>query len=711
MPVFKGLKEMSKRNMKTYVNWKQIMDSFRILGSLSILLVASCLLAGCSQSKQESGDSPVVRTDSGDGEKVASQQERAVPSQVTKTMTETSDVKISDEPVQSGPNSVPSSGKISDIRPDELTTFKQKNAASLSIDELREKLVVAENPDAVVKATDLIGRLRGQGRAALPDLIKLTADADPRVRWHAARSIGLIGEDAVSSIPVLLSLLQDADPVVATQAAAAIGHIREDDDHGSLSEVEKELYADAVTQLVGTLVHNDARVRRACLRSLQSLNPAPEQLMPIVDAVFASQDPATILPVMESIADMGGEAVPFLIDRLKLPQGRFWASVAITEIGPSAAGATQALIEALSESALDEQLHEIFALASIGEGAQSAGEALVTLYSDGDSSLQGPILYAIGKLKFRDAESLLMQIVSEETPLSATAAWALAKIKPDAPALVKDAVERMRAQCQSESVFERAAAASALSDLSISLEVQERQNLGVHLQSMLLDDSEQVQEAAAAAIVRLGGDGVPAVAIALENLELRFFALGITSAIGEPAAKLVPAIVELLDSGDSDLVQEAIFALAAIGSPSAVASGQILAILNESVSSEDEEARLHYAATYCLGRIGSLAGQGVLPRLKELSGSPDLMQATVAVWSILQIAPNDQEQSLNAVPLLMRALNSENQTVRLEATIALGDLGSIAEDAIPAIELVSEDDPVRTIRQAAKESLRRIQAE
>ena len=403
--------------------------------------------------------------------------------------------------------------------------------------------------------------------------------------------------------------------------------------------------------------------------------------------------------------------MPFLIDRLKLPQGRFWASVAITEIGPSAAGATQALIEALPESALDEQLHEIFALASIGEGAQSAGEALVTLYSDGDSSLQGPILYAIGKLKFRDAESLLMQIVSKETPLSATAAWALAKIKPDAPALVKDAVERMRAQCQSGSVFERATAASALSDLSISLEVQERQNLGVHLQSMLLDDSEQVQEAAAAAIVRLGGDGVPAVSIALENSELRFFALGITSAIGEPAAKLVPAIVELLDSGDSDLVQEAIFALAAIGSPSAVASGQILAILNESVSSEDEEARLHYAATYCLGRIGSLAVQVVLPRLKELSGSPDLMQATVAVWSILQIAPNDQEQSLNAVPLLMRALNSENQTVRLEATIALGDLGSIAEDAIPTIELVSEDDPVRTIRQAAKESLRRIQAE
>ncbi len=700
------LAEVPLENTKTHANRKNIMNSFRILGSVSILVAMLSLLAGCSRSKQGSGDSPVVRVDPEDEKKVFNPQEEDVASQATKTLSE-----ISDEPVQSTPSAVPSNKKVSGNQPDDSATFKQKNVASLNIDELREKISLADNPDAVVKATDAIGRLRGQGRAALPDLLKLTADSDPRVRWHAARSVGLIGEDAVSAIPVLLSLLQDADPVVATQAAAAIGRIREDDDHGSLSEEEKELYADAVTQLVGTLVHNDARVRRACLRSLQSLNPSPEQLMPVVDAVFASQDSATILPVMESIADMGGDAVPFLIDRLKLPQGRFWASVAITEIGPSAAGATQALIEALPESALDEQLHEIFALASIGEGAQSAGEALVTLYADGDSSLRGPVLYALGRLKFRDAESLLMQAVAEETSLSATAAWALAKLKPDTPSLVDDAVERMRAQCQSESVFERAAAASALSDLSIFLEVQDRQSLGVHLQGMLLDDSEQVQEAAAAAIVRLGGDGVPAVSLGLENPETRFYALGITSAIGKPAAKLIPSIIELLDSKDNELVHEAIFALAAIGAPSSVASEKILAILNESVRSKDEEARLYYAATYCLGRIGSVAGQGVLPRLKELSGSSDLMQATVAIWAVLQIAPNDKEQALKAIPLLMRALDSDNQTVRLEATIALGDLGSLAQDAVPAIELVSEDDPIRTIRQAAKESLGRIRAE
>ena len=560
--------------------------------------------------------------------------------------------------------------------------------------------------------TDSIGRLRGQGRSALPDLIKLTADAEPRVRWHAARSVGLIGEDAVATIPTLLTLLQDADPVVATQAAAAIGNIREDDDLKSLSDTDKDLYADAVTQLVGTLVHNDARVRRACLRSLRTLDPSPEQLMPVVDTVFASQDPAVILPVLQSIADMGSEAVPFLVERLKLPQGRFWASVAITEIGPGAAGATQALIEALPESALDEQLHEVFALAAIGEGAQSAGEALVKLYGDGDSSLHGPILYAIGKLKYREAESVLTQTVSEESPLSATAAWALAKIHPDDAVLVDDAVKRMRAQCQSESAFEQAAAVSALSDLSAFMDTTQRQSLGVFLGNMLVNVTEPVQEAAAAAIVRLGSDGVPAVVSLLKDTETQFVALGIISAIGESAAEVVSDIVGLLDSKDDEIVHEAILALAAIGSASAPASDRVLTILNESVQNQNEvKARLHYAAAYCLGRIGSPGAMKALPRLKELSVSSDVMQATVAIWAVLQITPDDQEQFENAVPLLTEALASEVQTIRLEAIIALGDLGPRAKDAVPAIELVSEDDPVRTIRSAAQQALEKIQAD
>lgn len=688
------------------------MNSFRILGSLWALVVLMGFISGCSKPKQDSRTASVIRTDSVEGGGAAEEQKAGSSLENMTSSENSNELAQAQQDADESHKATPSSEEEKTRPVVDPSASEQPEARELSINELREKLSAATNPDAVVKVTDSIGRLRGQGRSALPDLIKLTADADPRVRWHAARSVGLIGEDAVATIPTLLTLLQDADPVVATQAAAAIGHIREDDDLKGLSDTDKDLYADAVTQLVGTLVHNDARVRRACLRSLRTLDPTPEQLMPVVDTVFASQDPAVILPVLQSIADMGSEAVPFLVERLKLPQGRFWASVAITEIGPGTAGATQALIEALPESALDEQLHEVFALAAIGEGAQSAGEALVELYGDGDSSLHGPILYAIGKLKYREAESVLTQTVSEESPLSATAAWALAKIHPDDAVLVEDAVKRMRAQCQSESTFEQAAAVSALSDLSASMDTTQRQSLGVFLGNMLVNATEPVQEASAAAIVRLGSDSVPAVVSLLKDTETQFVALGIISAIGESAAEVVSDIVGLLDSKDDEIVHEAILALAAIGSASAPASDRVLTILNESVQNQNEvETRLHYAAAYCLGRIGSPAAMKALPRLKELSVSSDGMQATVAIWAVLQITPDDQEQFENAVPLLTEALASEVQTIRLEATIALGDLGPRAKDAVPAIELVSEDDPVRTIRLAAQQALEKIQAD
>ena len=94
--------------------------------------------------------------------------------------------------------------------------------------------------------------------------------------------------------------------------------------------------------------------------------------MPVVDTVFASQDPAVILPALQSIVDMGSEAVPFWwSDSSFLKDG--FKSVAITEIGPGAAGANASTLKLSGLSGLDEQLHEVFALAAIGEGAQDAG--------------------------------------------------------------------------------------------------------------------------------------------------------------------------------------------------------------------------------------------------------------------------------------------------------------------------------------------------
>lgn len=580
--------------------------------------------------------------------------------------------------------------------------------AAKPISLLREELAASTNPDATISLVDAIGRLRGQGRTALAELVSLTTNADPRIRWHAARAIGLVGEDAVSAIPTLLTLLQDADPVVATQAAAAIGHIREDDSRSDFPTNIVELYDDAVTQLVGMLVHSDPRVRRASLRSLRELDPDPVALMPVVDTIFAGSDPSVILPALHSIADMGGDAVPFLVERLKRPQGRYWASIALTEIGPAAAAATPALMEALAASPPEEQLQEILALAAIGEGAEAAGDALLELYKEGDPVLRGPLLFAFGRLRLTAAEPLLAKTISAGNPsLAATAAWARAKIAPDDEKLIADAVVRLTKQTASEQEFDRIAAVSGLSDLAVDMDPEQQRVLGKHLGSLLEDSSDRVHQAAGAALVRLGGGAVPALIDQLADPITQPIALEIIADIGPPAAPAVDVVLPLLDSDDPAMVSEAAFALAAIGPKAGPAVGRLVSLLAETQQSE-EQLSLRYSLIYALGRIGLPDGKPALDLLSSLTASADKMEATMATWAALQLDPDNSKRFGDAVSLLSNALESESQTLRIEAAIALGDLGPKAVAARSALELVAEDDPIADIRAAARQALAKI---
>jgi HEAT repeat protein len=84
------------------------------------------------------------------------------------------------------------------------------------------------------------------------------------------------------------------------------------------------------------------------------------------------------------------------------------------------------------------------------------------------------------------------------------------------------------------------------------------------------------------------------------------------------------------------------------------------------------------------------------------------MMATVAVWALLKIEPTKAERFETAVPLLRKALRGDAELVRLEAAVALGDIGPKAASAIPILELVAEDDPVDAVRKAAQAALARI---
>jgi HEAT repeat protein len=179
--------------------------------------------------------------------------------------------------------------------------------------------------------------------------------------------------------------------------------------------------------------------------------------------------------------------------------------------------------------------------------------------------------------------------------------------------------------------------------------------------------------------------------------------LEILAGIGPAAKPALDELVKELGDTDAEHASEAAVAIAAIGPEAAAA----IPALQRLVADAKAAAGVRYSAAYALGRIGPAAKESAAD-LRALTESDDDLMATVAVWAALKVAPEDKSLFERAIPLLRRALRAERDVVRLEAAVALGDIGPAAGSAIPILELVAEDDPVKDVRRAAAEAAKKI---
>ena len=66
------------------------------------------------------------------------------------------------------------------------------------------------------------------GSAAVPQLVQLLRNPDPRIRAAASRVLARIGPEAVGAVPDLIELLEDEQQQVRRAAARALGQIGPD---------------------------------------------------------------------------------------------------------------------------------------------------------------------------------------------------------------------------------------------------------------------------------------------------------------------------------------------------------------------------------------------------------------------------------------------------------------------------------------------------
>ena len=580
----------------------------------------------------------------------------------------------------------------------------QAAAEEPGLDALVKTLTTATDSRIRVVTIDAIAALGQNAKPALEALVAATEDPELRVRWHAARAIGLIGEDASSAVPVLVKLLADPDPIVAAQAAAAIGHIRADEDDDTITADDATRYAAGQEAVAKAIVHSDPRVRRAAIRAIRHFDPAPTVLAPLFAKQLGDADPSVVLPALHTLADMEDVAVPVLMEALKAPQSRYWATIALAEIGAEAAPATAALAQLAAEGEVHERLQAILALAAIGEKAAAAGPALIAAVQSPDKSLRFPAAFALGKVRAADADAALEKIVAgEDEVLAATAAWALAQIHRGEKPFAAAAEARLLKALTATEPAVREGAVAGLSDLAAQFDDEEKKKLAATFTGLLTDADPEVGRAAGAALIRLGGVCVDTLRGKLADPAMRTNILEILAGIGPAAKPALDELVKELGDADAEHASEAAVAIAAIGPEAAAA----IPALQRLVADTKATSGLRYSAAYALGSIGPAAKE-CAANLRALTESDDDLMATVAVWAALKVDPDDTSLFERAIPLLRRALRAEQDMVRLEAAVALGDIGPKAGSAIPILELVAEDDPVRDVRRAAAEAAKKI---
>ena len=203
------------------------------------------------------------------------------------------------------------------------------------------------------------------------------------------------------------------------------------------------------------------------------------------------------------------------------------------------------------------------------------------------------------------------------------------------------------------------------------------------------------------AVASLGPRVVPRIAKDLKDQPFRDKAVEVLARLGPGAKAAVPELIEALKVEEAEFRDQVAFTLAMIGPDASPAVPALIQSLS------DENPDVCYTACYALGKIGP-AAKAALAALMANLNSDDSFLRLASVWAMLRIQPQDKGVAQRAIPLLIEGLEMQDrELVRVECAAALGDIGSRARSAVPALSKALQD-PSEAVRSAAAEALQKI---
>lgn len=368
--------------------------------------------------------------------------------------------------------------------------------------------------------------LRGIGpdaKAAVPALAEKLKDPRPDIRIEAILALGAMGDAALPVVPQIAKALGDEH----TRAAAifVLGRLKD-----IPAEAEKTIWAEArgndpflstvsiwaltnqhpedtdlrraaTVHLMNKLKDKDPMVRTAAAKALAALPPAPEITIPIWEKAMKGADATTVRSALDALATLGAPAVPKLVDILnEHKELRVEVAYTLSQMGPTAAPATDALARLVGDEDLNLATEAILALGKIGPAAKGAVPALcAALQRKGEKNAHAIIL-ALGEIgpAAAEAEPMVLEAMNSKDKSLAVIA-ARSYVEMQAPSSKSQAAAKavpVLVACLGDSLPEtRKAAAEDLAALGPLA-----REAGPALEKATKDDVKAVREAAAKAL-------------------------------------------------------------------------------------------------------------------------------------------------------------------------------------------------------------------
>ncbi|MEE8104016.1 MAG: HEAT repeat domain-containing protein [Planctomycetota bacterium] len=357
-------------------------------------------------------------------------------------------------------------------------------AASEAIDAI---VPLLGDEDLLEEAAAALARIGGNGVKKLGEAL---GDPDAEIRRAAARALAECGAGARAAMPALLGALQDRDDETRLAAAHTLGR------------TGRQIAA-VGPALLTTLQDDHPSVRAAAAAGLDKLPELSDSGSVALAKLLRDDNPAPRLAAAHTLARRGNsEALEVLSRALghQHPAVRFEAAMRMRELGPAAAGAVPALVQAMRETNPELLGEYISALGAIGPAASDlALEKTRGFLENGTPEVAAAAAEALGGFgeAARACAGTLAQALSSDDPsMFLGAAASLIRLGEH----TDEAFDRIRACLSDPDEGLRGAALIALHELGELAEPTREA-----IMNSLADDSFSIREEALRTLIAVGG--------------------------------------------------------------------------------------------------------------------------------------------------------------------------------------------------------------